>query len=343
MNTKRIVYLDMLKVISCIAVVLIHATAIGFTEINIQNTSWKVSAIFNLIPRFAVPVFVMVSGALFLNKDKEISIKKLYTKNILHLVIIYIVWTFIYSAYNVYNNAQGFSLLQVLKGGIIKSYYHLWFIPMLIGVYICVPFLKSIVKDKKIVEYFLLIFLLFNVIPTTIKLFKFPYSGYIGNILSRIQVPSLSYLGYFILGHYLHTYDMTKKKRRTIYILGIVSLIVAIVGTIFYSLHLGYAKESFCREFSITTYLMSIAIFVLMKSLLYNKEVKFEKVIIHFSEISLGIYLTHALFRDILKNQWEFSFTNMWMLPVNMIVTIALSYILTVVLKKIPVINKYIV
>lgn len=343
MGSKRIIYLDMLKVISCIAVVLIHATAVGFTEIDISSTGWKMSAVFNLISRFAVPVFVMVSGALFLDKDKEVSVKKLYTKNILHLVIIYIVWTFIYSTYNVYNKGLEFNILKILKGGIIKSYYHLWFIPMLIGVYVWIPMLKNIVKDKKLVEYFLIIFLLFGVIPTTIQLFNFPYSGYIGNILSRIQVPALSYIGYFILGHYLHTYDITKKHKKVIYILGIVSLIVAILGTIFYSLHLGYAKESFCREFSITTYLMSIAVFVLFKDLLYNKEVRLKKLIVHLSNVSLGIYLTHALFRDILKNQWGFSFTNMWLLPINMIVTLALSYILSLGLKKIPVVNKYIV
>lgn len=343
MNTKRIIYLDMLKIISCIAVVLIHATSIGYYALDIHTASWNATIVFNIISRFAVPVFVMVSGALFLNNDKKIDIKRLYSKNILRLVVIYIVWTLIYSVYNVYNKGIGLGVINVLKDGITKSYYHLWFIPMLIGVYMCIPLLKPIVKDKKLVEYFLIIFVLFKILPTTIQLFKFPYSGYIGNVLARIDIPMLSYIGYFILGHYLHTYELSKKTRKIIYISGAIATVTAVLGTIFYSLHVGAAKETLCREFSITTYIMSISIYVLVKYLINSKKIKFERVIIHMSNISLGIYLTHALFRDILKNQLGVSFTNIWNLPLNTLIMIVASYILSYALSKIPVVNKYII
>lgn len=354
MNNKRIVYLDMLKIISCIAVVVIHVTAPGFKELNIHTASWSIMTVFNILARFAVPVFVMVSGALFLNQDKDVNIKRLYKKNILHLAIIYIIWTLIYSIYNVYNKDLNVNVVSVLKDAILKSYYHLWFIPMLIGIYICIPLLKPIVASgKKTIEYFLIIFVILKVIPTTILLFKFPYSSYIAAILNRIDVPMLSYIGYFVLGHYLHTYELNSKQKRLVYVLGIIATILGIVGTIAYSLHMDKAIETLCREFSITTFIMSIAIFVVIKSLFEkvnkniklskDKNVKLDKLIIHVSNMSLGIYLTHALFRDILKNQIKISFTNIWYLPLNIIIVLVVSYIASYIISKIPFVNKYLI
>lgn len=80
MNSKRILYLDILKIISCIAVVMIHVTADGFKYMNIHSASWSVVTIFNIVVRFAVSVFVMASGAVFLNPDKKLEVKELWKK-----------------------------------------------------------------------------------------------------------------------------------------------------------------------------------------------------------------------------------------------------------------------
>ena len=344
MNSKRIIYLDMLKVISCIAVVVLHVTASAFKTMAIQSESWLVVTSVNMLTRFAVPIFVMVSGALFLNPDKNIDIKKLYKKNILHLVIVYVFWTVIYSIYNVYNNDMSMNMTNIIKDAVLESYYHLWFIPMLIGIYICIPIVRTIVKNnKEIIEYFLIIFLVFKIIPQTILLFKFPYSGYIAAILERIEIPLLSYIGYFILGYYLHAYDLSGKVKKLIYIIGVIAAIIAIIVTIGYSFYVGKAVETLCREFSITTFAMSVAIFVLVKNMLANNKIKFEKQIIHLSDISLGIYLIHELFRAILKNQVGLSSAKIWNLPIVILVTLIASYIVSYIIKRIPFVNKYLI
>jgi len=344
MNNKRILYLDMLKIISCVAVVMIHVTADGFNKMNIHSLSWSVTTILNILVRFAVPVFVMVSGALFLNPDKKLDVKKLWKKNILNLVIVYIVWTLIYAVYAVYNRGQDVSIINILKSAVMKSYYHLWFIPMLIGIYACIPLLKPIVNSgKKTVEYFLIIFCIFGIIPSTIKLFEFPYYSYVRAILNRIQVPMLGYICYFVLGHYLHTYDLSNKVKKIIYTSAIVSIVVSIIVTITYSWHTGKAILTLANNFSITTFIMSIAAFVLMKNLFENKKLKCEKVIIHLSNISLGIYLIHVLIKDILRNQLDMPFTNIWNLPLNTVIMLVGSYLISLGISKIPFVNKYII
>ena len=344
MNNKRVLYLDMLKIISCIAVVIIHMTADGFNFMNINTASWSIVTAFNVMVRFAVPIFVMVSGALFLNPDRKLDIKKLWKKNILTLIIVYIVWTLIYATYAVYNKGQGINVIYILGSAVKKSYYHLWFIPMLIGIYACIPLLKPMVNNgKKTVEYLLILFTLFYILPSTIELFKFPYYTFVRAILDRIQIPMLGYIGYFVLGHYLHTYGIPKKYTKWVYVSGVVAAVFGIVVTWVYSWHMKEAVVTLANNFSITPYIMSIAMFMLMKNLFENKKIKFEKVIIHLSNISLGIYLIHVLIKDILRNQLDMPFTNIWNLPLNTVIMLVGSYLISLGLSKIPFVNKYII
>lgn len=346
-NTRRI-YLDMLKIVSCIAVITIHVAAIGFKNINIKSISWNISNIYNNITRFAVPVFVMVSGALFLDENKKVDVKKLWQKNILHLTTIYVFWTIVYAIYSVYNKGGigSLSFISIIKNAIRSSYYHLWFIPMLIGIYILIPVIRPIVKDgKKTIEYFLIIAVIFKVIPYTIKLFEMPYIKYIKAILNRINIEMMGYIAYFILGHYLNTYALKKRTRKIIYISGILAIVISVVGTWGNSIYKAKAQETLCREFSITTVTMSVAIFTLFKYLFDGKSFnkKINNVIVHLSKTSLGIYLVHILIKDIMKNQLGIKFTKTYLTPLYVFIIFIVSYGITYILSKLPKVNKYIV
>ena len=83
---KRIYWLDLLRIISILSMILLHVAA-SFWYVSPSNSyNWIIMNIYDSLVRFCVPVFLMISGALFLSQ-KEINIKKLYTKNILRLLI----------------------------------------------------------------------------------------------------------------------------------------------------------------------------------------------------------------------------------------------------------------
>ena len=84
MGKNRIVYLDNIKGIACILVVLQHVACYGYLyiETGTWNDYWVInhpinieSYLFNIIfiavAKIAVPLFVMVNGALMLQKDIE--------------------------------------------------------------------------------------------------------------------------------------------------------------------------------------------------------------------------------------------------------------------------------
>lgn len=61
-------YLDLLRIISALAVIVIHLASDRLVFSTPNSFEWQSLNLLNSISRFCVPVFVMISGALFLEK-----------------------------------------------------------------------------------------------------------------------------------------------------------------------------------------------------------------------------------------------------------------------------------
>lgn len=65
MKSKRILYFDLLNIISCIAVIFLHHNVV--VHVYEQNPVWAQALVIEVICYWAVPVFLMLSGANLLN------------------------------------------------------------------------------------------------------------------------------------------------------------------------------------------------------------------------------------------------------------------------------------
>ncbi|MDD6466906.1 MAG: acyltransferase family protein [Erysipelotrichaceae bacterium] len=100
-KNNRIYYLDVLRVIACLSVIMVHSSA-PYVVKNIGSFNFLIGNIFNSITRIGVPLFVMISGALMLDKNYQFSIEKLMkhiTRMFVFLVfgLHFIVYFLIYS------------------------------------------------------------------------------------------------------------------------------------------------------------------------------------------------------------------------------------------------------
>ena len=86
---NKLIYLNRLRIIGAIFVIAIHMIGILFAEYDATFFGYSLFSIVNMIVRTAVPIYVMISGALFLREDKKIVFKKLLFHNILRLFVIY--------------------------------------------------------------------------------------------------------------------------------------------------------------------------------------------------------------------------------------------------------------
>lgn len=57
-SSKRIIYLDYLRVLATIAVITIHSSLIKWNEIDYMDKAYHATNLYNSISRWAVPVFL---------------------------------------------------------------------------------------------------------------------------------------------------------------------------------------------------------------------------------------------------------------------------------------------
>ncbi len=128
--TNRILYLDFLKGVSILFVVLLHVAALGLSASPVGSYSWEISNIIDSLCRFVVPVFVMISGALLMDKLKDFHLYKSFKRLFFPLILWSLLYAFVVIAYQ-YRNISLDSISALLKLTFITP-THNWFLFMLI-------------------------------------------------------------------------------------------------------------------------------------------------------------------------------------------------------------------
>ena len=346
MAERRILYFDYLRILAVFNVILLHVTATHLWD-DIGTSQFLVYDTYSTISRWCVPVFVMISGALFLDPQREICIKKLYTKNLLRLVTAFCFWSILYAALDF---AYGVRTRDVLYN-LVQGHYHLWFIFMLAGLYLVVPILRKVTESKKLSQYFLVLWFLFVIVLQTVIYLAGFVSSSFSELFSKVS-DSLSfcvaggYSGYFVLGYYLNHYGLTKKKRTFVYILGIAGFIATFLLPILYFKVRGFPNYHFNENLTVNVFLESVFVFVFFKYLIKTENGKDNKIVKTLSDCSFGIYLVHLVIYEFFKNQFGIDsliFNPIVSIPLISIGIFIISFIITYVLKKIPILQKYIV
>lgn len=93
----RVVYFDYLRVFATFAVMILHISAQNWYTTDVNGFEWQVFNFYDSIVRWGVPIFVMISGSLFL--DREIPLRKMYSKYIFRMAISFFVWSVIYAIF----------------------------------------------------------------------------------------------------------------------------------------------------------------------------------------------------------------------------------------------------
>ena len=158
----RDISLDIIRIVATLAVVMIHCASPFVSGYKAGTPEFWVGNVLDGISRLGVPLFVMVSGSLFLREEKEVTVKGLFKKNVMNIGLILIVWSAFYTV--VYQVIQptiagkAVNFNNVLSA-FFKGHYHLWYLYMTIGLYLITPFLRTFVKksNPSLVKLFLAI------------------------------------------------------------------------------------------------------------------------------------------------------------------------------------------
>ena len=326
--------LDVLRVAACLAVVLLHTSARTiYLYGEVGALSWNSAALINSATRWCVPVFVMISGALLLQRPIEhpgTFLARRFDKILIPLLV----WSPAYLWWRARYYDEAFTptgiAKEILSG---MPYYHLYFLFLIAGLYIFTPAIAaalSKLSKRSAVAYASTILL--------IAFFTMTYQG-IGSNAFTLFVP---YVGYFALGALLSS---TRVK------VGLVAAIFALaVATAAISTSLIVGKSGvngpwslyFLAYFSPTVIAMAICVFLLFNSLSFPPRiVRYCQLV---SPLTLGIYLIHPMVIEQLRWFYMASAKSLlWPIldvPVTFTLAVVIAGSIAAIIRAIPVVRR---
>lgn len=330
---RRLWHFDLLRVVAIFAMVMLH---VNFNP-GLGTRDWNVANIYSSFVHFCVPVFVMVSGAFFLDPERQYPPKKL-ARHVIRLVCAFIFWSLLYALFNVHEAGQ-FNLKEFFWDCFYGP-FHFWFIFMIISLYLVVPFLRKITADKRLTEYFLLLSFVFTIL-------LFPVQTYHPALLrNNFMTLVCGYSVYFVLGYYLKAYPLGKGVKTALYVLGVLSLFLTVSGTRTLSARAGAMDETLRLPFSPTIFFWSASIFLFFRDVVSKADwtETGKKVIGSLSKCSFGIYLIHVFVIRFVKDYVvPQGMDHIALIPLTALIVFIISYFIIFLISKIPVLNKYIV
>ena len=337
---SRRYYFDFLRVLAVFAVIFLHVTVRTCLTTDIYSFEWNVSNFYVCISAWAVPVFVMMSGSLFLSRD--IPVKKIYGKYIFRIFTAFVFWSFVYSV-NYYVKTGD---IMKAVGNFIIGNEHLWFLFMITGMYMLLPLTKKISESDFLIKYFLVFSFLFTFllpeVADVISVFSERYGAFADKFIDRFHLRFVGgYTGYFLLGYLLDRTCLSKRTEYLIYAAGILGVIAGVSLSVTASV-VQDRPQTLYDYLTVNTMLVSVAVFVFFKSK-FNRPLKIMEVL---SRYSFGVYLVHSAVIGVLLQRLSFNLSALNQafsaITISMIVFV-ISLAISAVLNHIPVLKKYIV
>jgi surface polysaccharide O-acyltransferase-like enzyme len=333
-----IFYIDLLRFIAAFAVISIHVLGpFRYLYGDIPDSDWLAAAGINSISRWAVPVFMMISGALLLSNERDFNCDYYLKKRLAKVVVPFIGWSLIYALAGGFiagswSSAASFKIIENSTSHPV--WYHLWFFYDFIPLYFVIPFLIPLLKKVTpelskllIITWMLLLFMKW------LKVDSF--------LLQNL----ILYTGYLILGWYLFNRDNSRQLKYWL-IAGVSMLLLNFFGSWQLAIEGDKYSSFFMGYKTLNTAVIAAMIFVLAQCYGDRVKGKVRTLVSLISKYSLGIYLLHPLLlipiRDLDNGFYAWFYSNWLAIPLLSVVILVISLLCTILLAKIPFI-KYLV
>ena len=336
--------LDLIKTVAIITVLMTHISASFVIKFPSSSPEFIWGNIVDSLSRIGVPLFIMVSGSLFLDENKPFNVKAFFRKHLLVMAVLLIFWSLIYGVF--YHAISGVGVWDYILNFSGTLYPHMWYMYMIIGLYLIVPILRLFVKreNKRYILYFIFLSVVSSYIPSFLNLFKNLMGFSISTYTPRLFLNFVSgYTTYFLLGWYLTNVEIKEKTKKTLVATGALSLVIMIVLTQAFESSIPESYNYTYDNLSILPLLYSIGAFVL----LYRKdnsgrEGRFCHTV---SKFTFGIYMLHIMILEvfmayILPYSSSSAFSPILYMALLFIVIAPLSFISAYLIGKIPYLRK---
>ena len=197
---RRIPYLDILRVLACLLVILIH-TPIRQYDVY-YNTPSVTGAVYTVLVAVNCNLFFMITGALLL--PVTMTGKRFVKRRLWVILPPLVVWTVVYLLEHIFlmHNFTPKLLTSILFSPVEGL---LWYVYVLAVIYVTLPLVSKCIDavGKRGVELVLVLWVLSSFIPYQHGVF-IEASQYSHNMFGAFA----NYYGYVLLGYYIHHYGL---------------------------------------------------------------------------------------------------------------------------------------
>lgn len=330
-------HIEALRIIACFCVIVNHTNSVIFQNVEISNL-WYLSITYFFISKIAVPIFLLIMGAVLLGKQDSYD---KYKKRIFRFVAVLIIFSAVNYIFKYHDaNMTLYHFFKCLFGSVTNAY---WYLYLYLGLLIMLPLLQKIAHSlaKREIELFLFISL---VIAGTVPMLQIFIDLKVNN--SFLVALFSPYLGLMFAGYYIETYVKLNKKIVLIAcgtFIGLILIQVAITTGLYHNNPKSYLQLDNRTFITITA--ASLCVYMIVKYLFSIGTVPegMRRFIIYCGGLTFGIYLLSDMSIVLLRPLYLTLKSDMWIFGAMILYEICIfiiGAICTIVLKKIPYIKK---
>lgn len=227
---------------------------------------------------------------------------------------------------------------------------------MIVGLYMIVPFLRPVVRNRTLLRYFLILsFLVGIVVPQTVAIlavFRPNSAAFVQSVWDQayLYLP-FGYSFYFVLGYWLDRIELTKRRTAlaaALVIAGTAATVLLTKRINYYLLdfRLQHKIVLFYQDETVNVAMTSCGVFLLGKGLFQRPySARAQKAITVLSKATFGVYLVHPILIDAFKALGldTITFNPYLSVPVITILVFLASFVVSLILNQIPFVKKYFV
>ncbi|GDX40652.1 acyltransferase [Armatimonadota bacterium] len=287
--TRRVVALDVFRGFAALAAVGIHLLQLPLNDSKPYSPFWMLCAVVNRGLLFAVPAFILLTTILLTRKLlKDYALRTYYQKRIQTALYPYLLWSVLH-AFLARKMEKGFTWHDALvRISIGKSYYHLYFLGVILQLYLILPFLAPLFRKRPPISAVLplAIGLTLGFYALNRYVIDYPYPG---SILYW-------YTASVVLGMWLgsQSENLEAILHRWIPVSGIVSLLSACFYLPLAMNDLAHLKvNTFFFQIGEWTYTNSTTLFLLGLAVRVRLPERLNTCLLYVGSISMQMYLLH--------------------------------------------------
>ena len=307
--SSRLAWLDLLKAVAAFAVVMTHIASIGWQAMSPADEGWLTTSIYEIVTRFAVPIFFMASGAVLLNPRKTLPARRIYAVYIPKTVILAFLVSFLYCTLEkCYGGWQGWR--AVIRAAVDGPYF-IWYLWVLVGLYVLTPVLRVISECEGSLAYSVVLLAFFVMAKSTAvamapdSLLALWFDNFI------LFSSGMEGVFYYLLGAWLISHEPLRSQALAVVCGGLVALVLAVVLNYASALSVGADLYYVARD-NVLIAFFSVGVFEAFR--LGAGWIAGHPAISSLAGLGMGIYLIHPFLRLIMESEAVLSPPVTWLL-----------------------------